>query len=156
MHLSWGSFPFGTCGIGMASHVGDTILRLAGSSGFSPFRASHSAPIRPGLVSCRWRPWGCVLQSVGPPENPYPFRGLVPSCRCSLRSKGSCFRRTGSGIRYASGESRLQGVALFGKLYLQQGVWPCSGPLLSWTCTSPGSSLLVSWDRLRDPAPLEP
>jgi len=140
----------------MASHAGDTVLRLAGSSGFSPFRASHSVPIRPGLVSCRWRPWGCVLQSVDPPEDPYPSRGQVPSCRCSLRSKGSCFRRTGSGIRYTSGESRLQGVALFGKLYLRQGDWPCCGSWLSWTSASPGSSLLVSWDRLRDPAPREP
>jgi hypothetical protein len=38
--------------------------RVAGTFGFSPLRALHSARDRPGLVSCPLRPWGCTLQSV--------------------------------------------------------------------------------------------
>jgi hypothetical protein len=67
--------------IGAASRAGDTILRLAGAYGFSPLHALHSAPIPSGLVSCRWRPWGCALQSVDLSGDPYPSRGRVPSCR---------------------------------------------------------------------------
>jgi len=67
--------------IGAASRAGDTILRLAGAYGFSPCHALHSALIPSGLVSCRWRPWGCALQSLDLPGNPCPSRGRVPSCR---------------------------------------------------------------------------
>jgi len=67
--------------MGTASHTGNTISRLAGVSGSSPFHAFHSVPVRSGLVSCRWRPWGCALQSLPHPDDPYPFRGRVPSCR---------------------------------------------------------------------------
>jgi len=49
---------------GAASHTGTTNFRLAGAWGFSPLRAFHSAPLPSDLVSCRWRPWGCALQSV--------------------------------------------------------------------------------------------
>lgn len=52
-------------------------------------RAFHSASARSGLVSCRWRPWGCALQSLAHPEDPYPSLGRVPSCRSSLRTAAS-------------------------------------------------------------------
>lgn len=52
-------------------------------------RAFHSASIRSGLVSCRWRPWGCALQSLDRPEDPYPSLGRVPSCRSLLQSAAS-------------------------------------------------------------------
>jgi hypothetical protein len=38
--------------------------RVAGTFGFSPLRALHSARDRPSLVSCSLRPWGCTLQSL--------------------------------------------------------------------------------------------
>jgi hypothetical protein len=85
---------------GAASRAGDTILRLAGAYGFSPSHALHSAPIPSGLVSCRWRPWGCALQSLDLPRDPYPSRGRVPSCRFLLHSKSiPCWSPSHSGVR---------------------------------------------------------
>ena len=39
------------------------LTRVAGTFGFSPHRALHSARDRSGLVSCPQRPWGYTLQS---------------------------------------------------------------------------------------------
>jgi hypothetical protein len=85
-----GFLPLRHLWFGAASRAGATNLRLAGAAGFSPSHALHSTPIRSGLVSCRWRPWGCALQSLDPPGSPCPSRGRVPSwrrfrCRCASR-----------------------------------------------------------------------
>lgn len=50
------------------------------------------------------------------------------------------------------GESRLQGVTPFGKLYLRVGDWPIRWPLLSWAFASSRVSVPVSWIRFRGSA----
>jgi len=56
----------------------DYLPRVAGACGFSPFRASHSASYPLDLVSCRWRPWGCALQSLSPSRSRSPLGACYP------------------------------------------------------------------------------